>query len=107
MNCEIVDTVIVDCISPVEEPELLEQLSLFPNPSSGQLSLNVELIQLAKVDVEIYSAVGQKVKVLPTERFREKLYQLSLGDLPQGLYFVKIVIDDRQFITKRLMLIQP
>ncbi len=70
----------------------LAHFTLFPNPTTG----NVTLIQkgdriFGSVKVEVFSLKGEKVM---TERFAgEKSHEFRFAELPEGLYFVKVIAD--------------
>lgn len=68
----------------------LSRFDVFPNPSSGQLNVDVELERSAPVQLAIYNLQGSKVYLqnMPaTGQFKE---QLDLSHLPAGMYVVQV-----------------
>ncbi|MCZ2394401.1 MAG: T9SS type A sorting domain-containing protein [Chitinophagales bacterium] len=63
-----------------------QQLSIYPNPSSGQFSLNTDLYQNGIV--EIYSITGQRIISLIVPSLEQ--VQLDISSQPNGLYIVKV-----------------
>ncbi|MEL6923138.1 MAG: T9SS type A sorting domain-containing protein, partial [Bacteroidota bacterium] len=107
-GCELLAEIVIDCSTSTESAEVgLQQLRLYPNPTNGQVRLDLELSQLATVDLRIYSVVGQEVLQRPLARFREMSYELDVSHLPEGVYFVRLVLDGQQQVTRRLVKIAP
>ena len=78
-----------------ETPLMTERsfFSLFPNPTNG----NFTLVQkgdrkYANVKVEVYSMSGEKI--LTESMIGEMKHEFRFADVPNGLYFVKVVADD-------------
>ena len=80
---------------------------IYPNPSAFATNIKVELKKSAKVSVEVYDITGRTVyssmgKTLASGEF---IYPLQVSQLADGLYSVKITVDNEQ-ITKRLVVQQ-
>jgi hypothetical protein len=63
--------------------------SLFPNPASEHLTIQFTTHPLQEI-IEIYSVTGHLSKVMEAS----KLTNISVADLPEGLYFVKLKNSD-------------
>jgi len=85
---------------------LVEELSIYPNPTSGEATLNVFLSENANVTFQVYNALGGLV-VNRKEygNAGENQYRLNLNGQTAGIYFIKIIVEDQVFQTK-LMLTQ-
>lgn len=77
-----------------------EPVTIFPNPASCDIriasTINDQLI------VEIYSSAGELVmhkSILPQEN-------LSIAALASGIYAVKIISEDKNYMTKKLQVIK-
>ena len=68
-----------------------EVVSLYPNPVKDRLMVKAENLQ----SVEIYNLVGQQVMVSTSDI-------VDMGDLNQGIYFVRINADGKT-VTKRVV----
>lgn len=65
---------------------------LYPNPTAGNFTLEQTKGSIfGLVAIEIYSMPGEKVITARMEG--ERKHEFRLGDLPPGLYFVKIAAD--------------
>jgi len=71
-----------------EEFDTMENVMLYPNPSSGSFQINTDAD-----GVEVFSITGQRVKSF-TRMAMGDTYQI--GDLPNGVYLVKISQGSRQ-----------
>ncbi|MDD5149934.1 MAG: alpha-amylase family glycosyl hydrolase [Flavobacterium sp.] len=69
--------------------EFIEEIHLYPNPSSNYFTLNTNSSKL-----EIYSMTGQLVKSFNSEQ--SKGYQYTISDLAKGMYFVRTLNDNNE-----------
>jgi uncharacterized repeat protein (TIGR01451 family) len=72
-------------------------LSLYPNPTNSSVFIN------SKTDlnkIEVCNVTGQ---ILLSEKFIGKTYQLQLQNLVKGIYFIKVIYNDGQSITKKVI----
>ncbi|MEM9921496.1 MAG: PKD domain-containing protein [Bacteroidota bacterium] len=68
-----------------------EGISFFPNPTSSELNMALEGVQERELLVSIYSAEGKLLRQQSFEVNRDvERLQLQLGDLAEGVYFVKV-----------------
>ena len=79
-----------------EEPVLATErasFSLFPNPTNGNFTIVQKgNVSFGSVKVEIYSMSG--AKVLTENMIGQKQHEFRFADMPNGLYFVKVVAGD-------------
>ena len=98
MTCshEYVMNVTVDALlsTPSNSPQGGE-LSIYPNPTSGQLDVKsdyvIELIEITDVTGKVVYSEKLKVKNLPTGRRAEKL---DISELAEGVYYLKVSFVD-------------
>ncbi|MGB6035289.1 MAG: M43 family zinc metalloprotease, partial [Cryomorphaceae bacterium] len=78
-------------------------IKLFPNPSSNQTFLEIEMTEEQMASIIVFDAVGRQVlaksMMLPNGLNR---IELSTGSLNQGLYLVNIQLDGKQIQTLKL-----
>jgi len=60
-------------------------ISLFPNPTSGQVQLNISN-DIDIVDVKLYNALGQQIAIATNNN-------IEMSFLPSGLYYLQISTD--------------
>jgi hypothetical protein len=87
----------------LNEMELAHTISIFPNPSNGMTTIEVEGAVNNDASLEIYDVMGRKVwaeKMNATSSFAESFIDVS--DFNSGLYVVKITTNQRVY-TKELL----
>lgn len=104
-NCLLTDSEIedlyTDVSSSLEDIEIKdEDLSIFPIPTSNELSIgNKKGLDLE--EAVIYNSIGKKVYTHQLDRSRQQ--KLDTSQLPSGLYFLRI----GKAYVKKIMIIQP
>jgi hypothetical protein len=78
------------------EFEMLGDVNLYPNPSTSYFTINSTLSK-----VQVMAMTGQLVKDF-TGSFSEG-FEYNISDLPQGIYLVKVLDDNRHEKTMRLI----
>lgn len=73
-----------------------EQIQLYPNPSTGQVT--VELQDIQEATLRVLDAQG-KVVATPSIA-QQNTHQLDLSFLPSGLYYISVVTDKSSSIVK-------
>src|SRR5690554_3140711 len=79
-----------------------ENFTIYPNPSSGNFSLNIGDQLLGKLEITIYSALGQRVYFQETTANSKQL-SISCAHLEEGMYIVNIT-SGHQILTGRLII---
>ncbi|MFN5386241.1 MAG: T9SS type A sorting domain-containing protein [Bacteroidota bacterium] len=66
-------------------------LTLFPNPSMGELNLILDLSDEEKVQIEVYDLSGRNVQTLNMGRLTSGKHYLKLdtSEYRQGVYLIK------------------
>jgi len=82
---------------PIEEKitETSEDIVIFPNPSDGNFNVGLNNFE-SPYSIEIISFTGQKV----FEKQNSTDAVITAGNLPKGIYLVKIVKDSKTIIEK-------
>lgn len=87
--------------SSINEIDAKINLKVFPNPAKEQLLISFEQDKNEMVSIQIIDLSG---KVLLEDRFTGQSHRVSVQDLDQGLYFIKLVSPtwstSRQFIKE-------
>lgn len=80
----------------VEESENLE-VKLYPNPTSGRLTLKTPNIQTAA-----YSLLDHAGKIIITGQIEQGTVSIDVSDLKSGVYFLKVV-GGHELFTKKII----
>lgn len=85
----------------IEQPELME-LGVFPNPNSGQFTLEGNLPTTGNLELRVFSLLGELVYYQELG-YQEDTYlnqEIETPNLPAGTYIVHAIIGDMQWNTK-------
>ncbi len=75
-------------------------VSLYPNPSSGKVVLDVEQVGFNETTVAVYNVTGQ---TLLNQKFSQKQIQLNLENQVSGMYYVKVTSGNNEVIKKLVL----
>jgi hypothetical protein len=94
-------TVVVDACTDVSE-RLSDKttLTVYPNPTTGMLTLNETFVDNNDFVIQVYDAYGNMVKQL------EKNNHIDISNLPDGVYYLTVVATDKLPLIKKIILIK-
>lgn len=104
-GCEDIGQVNLGLASNIREVEALRNFIITPNPSSGNVFIEIEFEKEMFTEMIIISSFGQMVARYPAEQIKQKKFDLNLGHLESGIYHISL----RTFegvVTKRLVLLR-
>lgn len=101
MNAEGYTMEVAGASNGIEEANAVFSLGLYPNPTDGISTLNVNSAVAGMATIEVYSITGSLVKT-STESIRVGANRLSLNlsAVPAGIYMVKAVINGHQALVR-------
>jgi flagellar hook assembly protein FlgD len=84
----------------------------YPNPFRDETFIPLRLEKKSNVDVAVYDLQGRNISTLVTSRMMDKgSYQLSWdarddggNPVPDGVYFYRILIDEKQYTGKMVLI---
>ena len=82
--------------------ELEQYIQVFPNPSNGKFTVDVELIQSSEVDIRIYDVIGRTIGKTYNAEIQQTTLLYDLSNQAEGVYIMKILVDEK-LLTKRLV----
>lgn len=85
-----------------------ENITFFPgnneHPVSSTLPVRIIKNNLTNVSFVVYAASGQKVYSLANQPvIGERTFNIPMGQLSSGVYFVAIYLDNKKLLTKRII----
>lgn len=99
-------TLIVTTVTATADARLTAPVvNLFPNPSKGQVTLQISQRAGQDVKLRLNNVIGQEVRTMALKpELLAEGQVISLGDLPSGIYFYSVLVNDKVMSTKRLVL---
>lgn len=73
--------------------KLSDQIVLYPNPTSNNLTLSINKIEIETATITFYDLLGKKVL---TKKIIQNLESIDLNDLQAGIYFANINLKSNQ-----------
>lgn len=85
---------------------LLPTLTLFPNPAHGQLTVQLAAPHGADYKLRLSNVLGREMRLLPLSQVAATAgLALDVSNLPAGLYFCSLLVNDKVVTTNRLTLL--
>lgn len=85
----------VDQVAGVEDVAINNEVTIYPNPTEGNTTINISLINDANVDLSVYNMYGQLIHVMGQNRLSQGMNSITLDatQFASGIYLVKVIID--------------
>ena len=81
------------------------ELSIYPNPSHGQVTVKLEQKAGADYKLRLSNIIGQEIRTVALKpELTATGLPLDLSDLRAGVYFYSLLVDGKVASTKRLVL---
>ena len=84
--------------------DLMEEVKVFPNPAKDFVQIKLNSTELSDVDIEILDNTG---RIVFTENLKTRNRILSeridILKLDTGIYFLRIISGEREFLTQKLV----
>jgi len=86
----------------IKNMDLLSGITIYPNPTSGLVSVEIRNYPQGLRQIEWINSLGQVV--VDQQRISaEGVYQFNLSDLPGGLYMARFIFEDGQQLAKKVI----
>jgi len=77
----------------------IDEIKLYPNPSTGILNIETEVLVSTTASIEITNSLGQ---IVLKEKINNKKSSYNISHLPNGIYFIEINVDGNMKTSKFL-----
>lgn len=84
----------------VKRIEALSNWNIYPNPAISKVHVQVELDQLADLEVRLLDPLGREVLHYQAGAVQQLQQQFNLDHLPAGIYFVQLVVDGQTTVKQ-------
>ncbi len=76
------------------------KIFLYPNPTEGEVKVEVSSTKLTPVYIELYNAIGQRLDVRTQDMIKNEIYKYSLVGREKGVYMLRFTFEGETFIRK-------
>ncbi len=101
-DCTLVEAIYVPMAISVEDLETVSDFSLFPNPTSDIIRIQMELNNHTDVVINIYNTQGQLLKQKEFSSTTAVNSELNVDSWPAGIYWMEIKLPEG-FFTERFV----
>ena len=106
-NCseEIFRTIYVtESTSSIDNKDVVELINFYPNPSVGDLTIEISLSTSSNANISIYNALGEYVMTVNEGFIKSDVYNVNLESLSSGIYYIRVTIDNNETVNKKFIL---
>lgn len=101
----MVGTITVALASAAADARPQATLNLYPNPSHGQVMVQLTQKAGTAYQLRLSNIIGQSIRTVALKpELTATGLPLDLSDLPSGIYFYSLLVDGKTVATKRLVL---
>lgn len=101
-GCTAMDSIVVTIPVGIEEASA-DAISVYPNPTEGNLTIDLSAFGATVSSVKICNMLGQVVYTETTSQLKNKVTTVDLNGNEKGIYFL-YVQSGKQLITKKIAL---
>ena len=89
-----------DFMTAINDPEVVKNIQVYPNPTSAQLFVNIDLPTTEDTEIQLFNLNG-KVLLNKNTSASQNQIELNVSNFANGIYILKITIGD-EIVTKRV-----
>jgi len=84
--------VTIDDCTGIGENSLLEDVSIYPNPATSQVNIDLTVEDGVNYTIDVYNTVGQKVySISETGSSNKQVHTIRISDFHKGLYIINVL----------------
>lgn len=98
----IISEVLAPTVLNVDNISSVDRLSVFPNPTADQFTVDVDLNSSERLTIDFINVVGQVVKTVDLGKRSVGLNReyIDVSNLSEGIYFMNLTVGNQQATTK-------
>ena len=99
-GCTAPFSLTVSVTSDVNDPAFVRNLSVFPNPTTGRLNLDLNLEQAIELQIEVFNAMGQMVQQINAGNVSTYTKEMDLSGFSNGIYMIRFRMDGETAVRR-------
>lgn len=88
-------------VNRTDEPEVLRQFAVFPNPAKDYAVANIRLAQSASMQLSLTDFTGRILRSWPAIEANGYTFSVDLGGLPAGVYMLQLQLNEGEAVVGR------
>jgi hypothetical protein len=93
----------LDTTTEIAEFIMNDKINAYPNPTTGQLTLEIDLQKQIKFNVKLYHFTGQLIYSEEVGNFiGSYTRQLDLGKYSKGVFYLQL-LTDKNLVTRKII----
>jgi hypothetical protein len=89
-----ISVILESAVASREPQQRLNDLQLFPNPNSGQSTLDIRLDGAYDLQLSLFDARGRLIRQEVQRQVSELRYPIDLSDQADGIYFLRVMLEE-------------
>jgi N-acetylmuramoyl-L-alanine amidase len=91
----------ISCAGKIEDNSVKAEITVYPNPTDGIFSLDINSSKDKKIDYQIFDENGKMLKEYSNQAHQENaINTIDISNYPSGIYFIKINIENQEYMRK-------
>ena len=80
-------------------------MSIFPNPTSGESFVDLNIVESSKVDLRVFNVLGEQISIIASEQLAAGKHRFvyETSNLSTGMYYYQLTIDDKKYVQKLMV----
>ena len=95
------ESLTIDFMTSVNDPEVVKNIQIYPNPTTTQLFVNIDLPTIEDTQIQLFNLDG-KLLLNNNISASQNQIELNVSNFANGIYVLKIAIGD-DIVTKRVV----
>lgn len=93
-----------DCTVGISEPNLKEEIVVFPNPITNHADLYIKVEKAGEYDIRVMNGLGQELMQFSDYLIQgENRININFSLLDKGMYILDIQYLDKKILTKKIL----
>ncbi len=92
----------IEGATSVNELEEVNELTLYPNPSSNEITIDFETTESLPVEIAIFNVVGKRIRTIANQTYSTGNQRITtnVSDLTNGMYYIQMANESGKLIEK-------
>ncbi len=95
---------VLDLTTGQEETVLNNQINIFPNPATDQLTVSFDLASPEFIAMTLVDVRGAIVKSIPSQNYFNAQFSIDIAGLSAGMYYLKMNTNELQVVKKLVIM---